>query len=46
MFITKQHNMYCDFEAMLPLFRFQHIFDQQTKQDEVFENVAQPVIDK
>ena len=27
-------------------FRFERIFDQQTKQDEIFEHVAQPVIDK
>jgi hypothetical protein len=32
--------------AELFSFRFEHIFDQTAKQDEVFEQVAQPVIDK
>lgn len=27
-------------------FRFEHVFDQSTKQDEIFDIVSKPVIDK
>jgi hypothetical protein len=27
-------------------FRFEKVFDQQSKQDEIFEHVAKPVADK
>jgi hypothetical protein len=36
-----QHVKLCSF-----LFRFEKIFDQQSQQDEVFDAVAKPVIDK
>ena len=38
--------MTCPVASIFVVFRFDRVFDRNAKQEEIFENVAQPVVDK